>query len=180
MAYLPMDRQKEIDAKIDAIKLDTDLTYPEHSILDIINRMGLEVYITELEDKVKGAIRYPQENELGSKPKIFVNSKYSKEGRTFTLAHELGHFLLHDGENKWRIDSIDYTNPDTRPETEANYFAASFLMPKDKLKKLLTLTRGENLEAIADYFGVSMPALENRIKWLQNRTKERGVILLLD
>ena len=67
----------------------------------------------------------------------------------------------------FRIDLQDYS-PDGDPqnyETEANYFAGSLLMPKDKL--IAVVNSAKNLDEVANAFGVSKPAVESRLKWLR-------------
>lgn len=49
----------------------------------------------------------------------------------FTIAHELGHFFLHEGEG-YAFNRIETTVPAyMRAEWQANYFAAEFLMSSD-------------------------------------------------
>lgn len=55
-----------------------------------------------------------------------------------------------------------YSNPlDNKAEAEANYFASHFLIPTDRLRQVLSIT--DNLQIIADYFGVSRGVIENRL-----------------
>lgn len=121
----------------------------------------------------------------GSEPLIWANpfkNKF-KERKRFTLAHELGHFMLHIApkgsvENFKPIidetlsfnrdDNWDYT------EMEANNFAAQLLMPapliKEESKQLQktssNLTKEEAVEALAEKFQVSSQAMEYRLKSL--------------
>ncbi len=67
---------------------------------------------------------------------IGVNSKHPPQRQRFTIAHELGHFLLHDGEavhydKDYRVSlRSDLSSAGTDiEEIEANFFAASLLMP---------------------------------------------------
>jgi hypothetical protein len=167
MATLTPQRQKEIDAVIDRVRNDTGLRYPKDSLLDIAKALKIEVYNqsfpeTEGPREVNGIIEYPEDG--AAKASIFINASYSKERKTFTLAHELGHFLLHPKEERYRFDVVDYSKPESIAETEANYFAASLLMPADDLKRLIDL--GASPDDITDFFGVSHTAVEKRLKWL--------------
>jgi len=170
MAYLTQIRQNEIDAKVDQMLLNTGLSYPKNGLLEIANALGINVYSSALppfeNKRVKGIIKWP-ENETSDRPTIYLNKDLSESTKIFTLAHEIGHFILHPNEQKLRIDLFDYSQ-DTKEsleETEANYLAASLLVPKDKLATILKLTT--DLDRIAEYFNVSRPVIENRIKWLQ-------------
>lgn len=166
MALLKVAKQREIDDAIFDIQLKTGLSYPENNLLEIVNALGLDVFEASMADStVKGVIEY--EDKEDSRPNIILNNTLPPEGKTFTLAHELGHFILHKGTKKYRIDHFDYSQ-NTRnslEETQANYFAGSLLVSKDKLLNLVSITN--DLSKIAKYFGVSRPVIETRIQWLQ-------------
>lgn len=69
----------------------------------------------------------------------------------FTLAHELGHAVLHS------------TRTSSNPELEANLFAGAFLLPASRSKELLTdhVTLGQ-LARIKAEWGISIQALVMR------------------
>lgn len=171
---LTIERQKEIDQVIGDVIKRTGLIYPNDSLIDIATKLGIEVYVFELpkegERRVEGVIQFQPANS--SKPRIVINSEIGKERRNFTLAHELGHFMLHnDGKTKLRVDFFDY-NTDTKEageETEANYFAGSLLMPKDKFIEVLK--QAETLHEVAEFFGVSESAVSVRLRWLLGNQK---------
>lgn len=167
MSFIPNTRQKEIDRKIDEILLQSNKSYPEDGLLDIVKSLGIEVFsydFAEYADRVSGVIK--PGNDLVP-TKIYINKLHSKERKTFTLAHELGHYLLHDHNSmKLRIDQYNYkiNTKEAAEETEANYFAASLLMPKDKF--VTVLKESGSFSAVAKYFGVSEAAARNRAKWI--------------
>lgn len=174
MSRLDVTEQNAIDAKIATIKAKTGKNYPNNSLLEIIHAYLPELEVKEFDfgedsSKIKGAIKYPD----GSNPVILINEKQITEtGRNFTLAHEFAHYVLHEKQEKFRfrLDLFDYKADTTKSkqETEANYFAASLLMPKNEFEELSKLTSDKT--KIAEYFGVSVPAIETRIKWLnQNK-----------
>ena len=81
------------------------------------------------------------------------------------VAHEFGHFILHNGCGKFRLDFFNmYSDEDAQDETEANYFAASLLMPEARFMKLCKAGLDERL--IAKYFGVSVAAVRVRLAWI--------------
>lgn len=164
MAILGVAEQRKIDEKVQALRERTGLTYPQNNLLDIAKALGVEVYFAELpvgNKEVDGIIKW---EEGGAK--IYINDKFNPTRKTFTLAHELGHYLLHPNEEKLRVDRFNYSldTKESLEETEANYFAASLLMPKEEFIKVLSLT--DDLSKIASYFGVSEAAVKTRIKWL--------------
>jgi hypothetical protein len=92
---------------------------------------------------------------------IRVASKHNLGRFRFTVAHEIGHYLLHPREVVDRIVSkADLTVwNDATEECEANTFAAEFLMPKEFIQPYC---RGAptiaKLEHVADLFQTSLTA----------------------
>lgn len=76
----------------------------------------------------------------------------------FTLAHELGHYFLHFNSEDERKMAARMGSG--RIEWEANWFAASLLMPKS----LIETKRLDSAYAIASYFGVSLQAASVRLE----------------
>lgn len=88
----------------------------------------------------------------------------------FTIAHEIGHYVLH---YLWRRQN-GQTVPDKmvaarygsdRSEWEANWFAAAFLMPAGSFSEYHREVQG-NLHKISEKFGVSLKAAEVRAEAL--------------
>lgn len=166
MAWLDPLRQKEIDHTIERLQLDSGLSYPESSLLEFAKSFGIKVFEADLGDEVKGIIQY--HGQTGEKePVIYLSNSLNESVKNFTLAHEIGHYFLHKQQERFRIDKFDYSsNSDvSRQESEANYFAASLLVPVSQLVDIQKLT--SDLDLIAKYFGVSRVVIENRIKWLK-------------
>jgi hypothetical protein len=105
--------------------------------------------------------------------------------RSFTPAHEIGHFCMHRSTD--RHEFIDDKNTMNRIESywnryesEANRFAATLLMPKELLetigRKIIDTYKAEHgvakmplarfVNSMAARFGVSSPAMEYRLKSL--------------
>lgn len=116
-------------------------------------------------------------------PEIWINPmKTQLEGRLrFTLAHELGHFMLHiapdnnlEKDRSIEDDEVSYNRDDNwdHIEMEANNFASQLLMPSsmitDETKKLLNknpnLSKDEIIENLASIFNVSKLAMKYRLK----------------
>jgi len=168
MATLSKVRQKEIDAVIEEVKLRSGLSYPENTLLDLAGAVGVTVYEADLSTigpNISGLIEYA-DNKKKTEPKIFINDTINAKRKVFTLAHELGHHFLHEG-RKLRVDNLDYSRKDrdTEEEVEANYFAASLLVPKDIFMYKLA-EEDTSLSDLATYFGVSLPVIENRLRWV--------------
>ena len=85
-------------------------------------------------------------------PVIFIRKGLSGDRERFTLAHELGHLLLH----------TERLTPNK--EQEANAFASAFLMPYADIKKDLINLNIYKLQNLKEKWKVSMAALAYRAK----------------
>jgi Zn-dependent peptidase ImmA (M78 family) len=108
---------------------------------------------------------------------IGVNSVNAPVRQRFTIAHEIGHLLLHEGkglilDRLVRVnfrDAVSSTATD-RQEREANAFAAALLMPDERIvEQLDQLTSGRLrsdtaiVQHLARTFDVSRQAMEFRL-----------------
>ncbi|WP_300446352.1 MULTISPECIES: ImmA/IrrE family metallo-endopeptidase [Helicobacter] len=128
--------------------------FPIDPIL-IAKAMGLEVFTAALPRNVSGQIFYKEK-------KIFVEQTDFITRQTFSVAHELGHFILHnDGTSHTSLRDTTATQGIDTKEIEANCFAANLLMPKDEVLRLVGLNFA--VDSMASYFGVSPIAMEYRL-----------------
>src|SRR5690606_683483 len=109
---------------------------------------------------------------------IGVNASHHPNRRRFSIAHELGHALLHDDVSRQFVDSytVAFRNAASslgidRHEVEANAFAAELLMPRNEIANYLqehTLDAHDErqLDRMASRFGVSIQALSIRLAGL--------------
>lgn len=112
-----------------------------------VSRYGIIDLFKECEKFNYKLLRYPlgENADLGFAVKkdndiiIFTNSSSRLSREIFTLAHEIGHIVLHFQENNAFID--DKVTISERhlgeKEKEANYFAACLLMPEDEVLKFI-------------------------------------------
>jgi Zn-dependent peptidase ImmA (M78 family)/transcriptional regulator with XRE-family HTH domain len=92
---------------------------------------------------------------LHGRPTIALSGKGNPMRQRFSIAHELGHLLLHP----------DPEPGSTRHEREANTFAAELLMPADEVRDRLPAPADlAALKDTADGYGVSVAALAYRGK----------------
>jgi len=80
-------------------------------------------------------------------PVIFLNSEAPTDRKRLTLAHELGHLVLH---SQYVVEDV---------EGQANEFAAEFLMPIEVIRPRLRNLRADRLVDLKREWGVSMAAL---------------------
>lgn len=87
------------------------------------------------------------------KHKIVVKKTDCPERKRFTIAHEIGHYVLHSDENNYRNGS--YEECDMAKETAANYYAADLLMPRslviDAIKFGINKLKLSKENALYDY-----------------------------
>lgn len=96
---------------------------------------------------------------------IFLSPETSPLRDNFTIAHELGHLLLHTDFDAEGNETF-YRFGSDRAEKEANWFAANLLMPRDEF---ITLAQesGNDSYALAGHFGVSVAAANVRLRVLK-------------
>lgn len=134
----------------------SDCKAPPVPVEKVAEKVGLEVIEFPFHDKISGLLK-KEEGVIG------VNRTQHPVRRRFTVAHELGHFLLGHGMESLQDDIVDghFAKSDSR-EREANMFASALLMPSewviDAVKK-----EGLDLEKLAPMFGVSKQALTIRL-----------------
>ena len=109
---------------------------------------------------------------------IGVNRDHAAVRQRFTIAHELGHLLLHeysrahvDSGFRVRLRSGLSSEGTDRDEMEANRFAAELLMPIEFLqadleKSEFDLADDSELQTLAKRYGVSLQALAIRLNGL--------------
>jgi Zn-dependent peptidase ImmA (M78 family) len=107
------------------------------------------------EEGVSGTIVVEKENDF----LIKIPLRSTQSRTTFTLAHELGHYILHFlfpsqvlKKNITRL--VAYRYGGSPAESEANYFAACFLMPEEQFREKYAEFGGSR-ERVAAYFGVA-------------------------
>ncbi|KPH11846.1 ImmA/IrrE family metallo-endopeptidase [Chryseobacterium sp. ERMR1:04] len=86
-------------------------------------------------------------------PVILVNNKIPNSRKVFTIAHELGHLLLH-------FDDMIAIERDI--ESEANNFASAFLAPAKDIKSSLRQLNIEKLKSLKIEWNMSISSLVYR------------------
>jgi Zn-dependent peptidase ImmA (M78 family) len=133
-----------------------NVRHPPVDVHDIARRMGLEVRETETATNWAGALDLRYET-----PIVWVNRADVWRRKRFTVAHEIGHLMLH------HIPE-DVVHRDTRfsgdwRERDANDYAARLLMPAEMLRALVSPFARPNPAVLADRFEVSDKAMEYRL-----------------
>jgi Zn-dependent peptidase ImmA (M78 family)/transcriptional regulator with XRE-family HTH domain len=158
----PASPRDTAEALLDASGIST-LPVPME---ELVRGCGVQILSWAFED-VDGLIV-----ELSTGPVIWVNHLQAETRQRFTLAHELGHYLLRHID-KFYIDFGGELSPavtgghpkyDWRAERAANDFAANLLMPASTVRAEHTLNRDSKL--LAKKFRVSPAAMRYRLNSL--------------
>lgn len=147
---------------------------PPVDVENIARRVGLSVRYSDGDDSLSGfLIRgiHAGGNVIG------VNSGHAKTRQRFTIAHELGHWFLHQQQEPVHVDrrfevyrrSAESATGDNVAEIEANRFAAELLMPEHFLERDLRdrysidLADEDEVSELANRYAVSQPAVTFRL-----------------
>ena len=137
---------------------------PPIPVLEIAEENGVKVVFASFGDYSEAVSGYFD----FEKAKLFVNAEDRTQRQSFTIAHELGHWLMHrdvflNDPDKYpvlpRFSKPDISDP---REKEANTFAAHLLVPDHLLKPVLSPTVGA--AALSDVFFVSRTMMEIRMR----------------
>ena len=172
---------KEVISKVaDLVRTSLNLTCP-YNPEEAVQKLGGKIIQENMNMAMDAYIKKEGEDSFT----IYLNAKKSFLREKFTIAHELGHLFLHMGflinKQLWNSitifeDSVYYRKYErmsgnyNQEESEANEFAASFLMPRDEFGEQIYLNLSNNkvnIINIAHYFGVSTSAALTRAKWLR-------------
>ncbi|MEO1208853.1 MAG: ImmA/IrrE family metallo-endopeptidase [Cyanobacteria bacterium J06638_20] len=135
-------RRKFIRATAEKLLNDTDSLVAPINVYKIAEDLGISVIKKSANADLLGFLLRDKES---SKVTIGINPKHGEARCRFTVAHELGHFLLHEGEvvhmDKAGSAQGFYLNPasdgsalDPKQE-EANLFAEELLMPAKLIER---------------------------------------------
>lgn len=143
------------------------------NVIEIARCKGLEVLLQPLDDEISGMLII--QNHKGV---IVYKEGESKVRQRFTIAHELGHYILHKNQRSlfwdkdFKVMLRSQVNPEQAElqvmEQEANAFAAAILMPEHLLKREIEnnhfdLADENSLIALAKLFKVSTMAMTYRV-----------------
>ncbi|GGD40678.1 hypothetical protein GCM10011514_00940 [Emticicia aquatilis] len=164
-----------IELKAEGLLRDSNtFSYPI-KVEECAKYLKLPISELDIEDEISGFLAIKDKESI-----IGVNMKHHINRKRFTIAHELGHFILHKNENPLFIDKnesnvIAIYNRDEKSsrgeilkEKEANSFAAALLMPKKLIKEAIENSINKNnilslIDELARKFEVSQHAMSIRL-----------------
>lgn len=130
-----------------------------NEVVKALQRFGHKIIVksTPLSDGFSGQIiQMPQITG------IMYNSTHSQHRQRYTVAHELGHFMMNHILTATYKEVVNLKNK-LKIEKEANIFAAELLMPKEMIKNALK-SRKYTAKELATLFDVSEEAMWFKIE----------------
>lgn len=124
---------------------------PVRNLTDYMERAGILIIKCDMTGAKIDGVSY---QISGLPPLVFLNSNLPADRERFTLAHELGHLVLH-------------RFPTAEMEDEANSFASALLMPATEIASELTNISLDRAAALKPYWKVSIGALLYKAKTLK-------------
>lgn len=137
---------------------------------EIARSLGAQVVYRPFEGEVSGMVYRTRDEKL-----IGVNSSHPPNRQRFTVAHEIGHLVLHRG-TKVFVDTFEgrinwRDGASAREESEANAFAAELLMPAALVTKEVehalqdeSLSPAGLITSMARAFRVSKESMRYRLE----------------
>lgn len=123
---------------------------PIKNVVEALERAGCLVIDCDMDNTGLSGVSY---NLPGLPPMIFINKNQPLDRYRFTLAHELGHLIMHKA-------------PNPNMEAEADTFAAEFLMPARDISPYLRDMSIEKAASLKPFWRSSMASIIFRAKTL--------------
>ena len=142
----------------------------------VAHHLGLKIEASPMDSKMSGVLVV--ENRRGA---IAYNQSHAYTRQRFTIAHEIGHFILHVKKSTQsrlfidqyvayrRHDQSSSANVNDVEEGQANAFSAALLMPADLVTDEISKNDyddEDDQKALAKRFNVSAPAMSIRLAHL--------------
>lgn len=138
---------------------------PVANIITLLEQSGIIVYELAEDEKFDG-VSFITDKGFAI---IVINKNFSNDRKRFTLAHELGHILMH---NEFNFPISSYRDEKWK-EKEANEFAGEFLMPEEAIVNSLRNLKISDLMVLKNYWLTSMSSIIRRAFELGLINKDR-------
>jgi Zn-dependent peptidase ImmA (M78 family) len=168
-----MVRRKHIRDLASQLLSEAKTSRPPVPVEQIARNKGVIIRKGKVEAKVSGFL---YRNAARGKAIIGVNNAQHPNRQRFTIAHELGHLLMHTGDAV-HVDAVKHRDHRSGEgtdieEVESNLFAAELLMPSQFLKQdldrfgMLDPLDEEKVARLANLYKVSTQAMAVRLSHL--------------
>lgn len=165
-----MRTAKTIRLRAEQLLKKEDVKAPPVPVEKIARNLGAQLRYTPFKGDLSGMVFRKKHRII-----IGVNSFEHPNRQRFTIAHEIGHMLLHKGkevyiDRAYRVNLRNTVSSEAidEDEIEANRFAAELLMPYFMIKRdvkniEIDLENDDDLKELARKYAVSRQALTFRI-----------------
>lgn len=157
-----MDK-KIIEEKANKVLRDFNYTGGEVDIISLVKTYGFIVGNANLPNDDDGFILVEKgagnKLNVNSDKIIGVNRKRGLFDKRFTIAHEIGHYILNNGNEQEIFAHRENKKGKCEEENDIDYFAACLLMPKEDFTKEL-----KNLESLGYREGYIVEFLKEKYK----------------
>jgi Zn-dependent peptidase ImmA (M78 family) len=163
-------RYQKIATLVETLLEKYRIKVPSVPVYDIAKGEGAAIVVRQFNNEISGLLL-----RSGNSATIAVEKAQPATRRRFTVAHELGHMLLHEGielrvDKNFRVNlrSPESSTAEDTEEIESNAFAAALLMPEVFLKQdlkglLLDIDDEKHIERLAKRYEVSKQAMTLRL-----------------
>ncbi|HLS08140.1 MULTISPECIES: ImmA/IrrE family metallo-endopeptidase [Lentibacillus] len=146
-----------IEDTVEELYLKMGIVDPDHSIEDIAQRLGIQLY-------------YFRKPPFVSRGCIYLDPAIPLEKRKEVFSHELAHILYHSGVQLFMTESFRLLQ-----ESQADNFALHFAVPTFMLRELVLSERNQAITSIASTFHVTHNFAAKRLNHYEKQIE--GLIL---
>jgi Zn-dependent peptidase ImmA (M78 family) len=163
-------RYSKINREVAELLSRAGVSAPPVPVEKIADMLGARIVRSDFNNEISGLlVRRGEEIVIG------VAKEQAPTRQRFTIAHEIGHLVLHDAEEvhvdrefRVKLRSQQSTEAIDVDEIEANAFAASLLMPEhflraDARKLSIDFEDASKIDALARRYKVSSQAMTFRL-----------------
>ena len=162
--------QEEIERRARRLLAGAGIEGPPVDIEKVAQSLRIKIELSDLGEDCSGILV-----RKGERAVIGVNWNHHRNRQRFSIAHELAHYELHEGDTyvdaRYRVNFRDLESGSgtKTEEVQANAFAAALLMPASWMKPEFKdrpfdlADDGKDLQALAEKFQVSTQAMAFRL-----------------
>lgn len=167
-------KQRKIQRLVEQLLQRAKVETPPVPVEQVAKLLGAQVHYNNFRNKdaISGILVQANDRIV-----IGVNEKHTKHRQRFTIAHELGHLVLHSHRNSYvdrnlpslvRLRDETSSSGSDPDEVEANAFAAELLMPTSMLEHDMSIIGSEefderSIDDLAEKYAVSVQAMTFRL-----------------
>ncbi len=162
-------RREEIEKRAKRLLAASGVKQAPVDVDKIAAHLGISIEQADLGEDCSGILV-----RRGGRATIGVNWEHHENRQRFSVAHEIGHHELHEGDTyvdagfRLNFRDLESGSGRVREEREANAFAAALLMPAAWVRRefkahAFALDDDSDLQELADNFKVSTQAMAIRL-----------------